>query len=162
MAQDIVGRVQRLLLSPKKEWEAIDQESVEPQGLITGYVAPLAAIPAIAGLIGMSMFGVMGFKTPFGSALVSAIVSFALTIGWVFVFAYIIDMLAPSFGAQKNYKQALKVSAFAPTASWVAGVFMLIPMLGIIALVGALYSLYLLFVGLPKMMKIFHNFLSFT
>ena len=49
--------------------------------------------------------------------------------------------------------QALKVSAFAPTASWVAGIFAIIPMLGILAILGALYSLYLLYLGLSPLMK---------
>ena len=59
----------------------------------------------------------------------------------------------PNFGANKNFNQALKVAAYTPTASWVAGVFMIIPLLGILALVGSIFSLYLLFVGLPKLMK---------
>lgn len=153
MAQDIVARVKGLLTKPAAEWDVIDTEPVSPQPLVTGYVAPLAAIPAVATLIGFSVIGVAGIKIPFGTALVSAIVSFLMAICWVFVFAYIINALAPNFGAQKNFNQALKVSAFAPTASWVAGIFLIVPMLGIVSLLGALYSLYLLFVGLPKMMK---------
>jgi hypothetical protein len=153
MAQDLIGRVKRLITAPKNEWDAIDGEPVEPKGLVTGYVAPLAAIPAVAGLIGMTVFGIAGYKSPFASALMSAVFSFAFAIAWVFIFAYIINALAPTFGAQRNFNQALKVSAFAPTAAWVAGVFTIFPMLAILALVGAIYSLYLLFVGLPKMMK---------
>ncbi|MGD9542457.1 MAG: Yip1 family protein [Methylocystis sp.] len=158
MTNDLVGRVQRLLLSPKAEWDAIDAEAVDRQKLITSYVAPLAAIPAIAGVIGMSVFGLHlpgagAVKTPFGAALAAAVVTFAVQIGWVFVFAFIINALGPSFGAQKNYNQALKVAAYWPTASWVAGVFQILPVLGLIALAGAVYSLYLLFVGLPKLMK---------
>ena len=61
MAQDLVGRVKRLLLSPKAEWDAIDEESVEPAGLITSYVAPLAAIPAVASIIGLSIIGTSAF-----------------------------------------------------------------------------------------------------
>jgi len=157
MTQDLIGRVQRLLMSPKTEWDAIDGETVDTQKLILGYVAPLAAIPAIAGLIGMSVFGisVLGetYRTPIMSALVMAVVQFALAIAMVFVVAFIIDMLAPMFGAQKNNSQALKVAAHWPTAIWVAGIFSLIPMLGILSLIGLIYSLYLLFIGLPKLMK---------
>jgi hypothetical protein len=49
--------------------------------------------------------------------------------------------------------QALKIAAYFPTASWVAGIFGLVPVLGIVALLGGLYSLYLLYLGLPKLMK---------
>jgi hypothetical protein len=69
------------------------------------------------------------------------------------VLALIIDALAPSFGAQKNFMQALKVAAFSPTAAWLAGVFSIIPSLGIIGALLSLYSLYLLYVGLPTLMK---------
>jgi hypothetical protein len=157
MAQDLVGRVRRLVLTPKAEWDAIDQEAVEPQSLVTGYVAPLAAIPAVAGVIGTSLIGMNAFgysyKAPLGSALVSGVLSFGFAIVGVVLLAFIINALAPSFGAQKNFNQALKVSAYAPTAGWLAGVFVIIPVLGVLSLIGGLYSLYLLFIGLPKLMK---------
>ena len=40
------------------------------------------------------------------------------------------------------------------TAAWVAGIFYILPFLAILALIGALYSLYLFFVGLPVLMKV--------
>ncbi len=157
MTQDLIGRVKRLLMSPKTEWDAIDGEAVDTQKLILGYVAPLAAIPAIAGLIGGVVFGysVLGqtYKMTLGSALPVALYSFVMAIVMVFVVSFVINALAPSFGAQKNQQQALKVAAHWPTAVWVSGVFSIIPMLGILTLVGLIYSLYLLFVGLPKLMK---------
>jgi hypothetical protein len=75
-----------------------------------------------------------------------------LTLVGVFVMAYIIDFLAGVFGAQKNFDNAMRVSAYAPTAAWVAGVFNLIPMLGILSILG-LYSLYLLHTGIAALMK---------
>ena len=43
----------------------------------------------------------------------------------------------------------------AGTAAWIAGVFELIPAFGWLAgIVGGLYSLYLLYLGLPKLMKV--------
>lgn len=67
--------------------------------------------------------------------------------------ALIVDALAPTFGGTKSQIQALKLMAYGSTASWVAGIFLIIPALSILALVGSLYSLYLLFIGLPVMMK---------
>ncbi|MEQ8179306.1 MAG: Yip1 family protein [Amphiplicatus sp.] len=157
MTQDLIGRVQRLLMSPKTEWDAIDGETVDTQKLILGYVAPLAAIPAIAGLIGGVVFGysVLGqtYKMTMGAALPVALYSFVMAIVMVFVVSFVINALAPTFGAQKNQQQALKVAAYWPSAVWVSGVFSIIPMLGVLTLVGLIYSLYLLFVGLPKLMK---------
>ena len=66
----------------------------------------------------------------------------------------LIDALAPNFGGEKNFMQALKVAAFFPTASWVAGIFGIIPALAILAVLGGLYSLYLLYTGLAPLMKV--------
>jgi hypothetical protein len=70
----------------------------------------------------------------------------------VFVVAYIIDFLAGTFGARKNLDDAMKVSAYAPTAAWVAGVFNIIPALASLGILG-LYSLYLLYAGIAALMK---------
>ena len=48
--------------------------------------------------------------------------------------------------------QALKVAAYSSTAAWLAGIFILIPALGFLQILG-LYSLYLLYLGLPRLMK---------
>ena len=44
----MIGRIQRLILKPKDEWAAIDAEPMTVQGILTGWVAPLAAIGPIA------------------------------------------------------------------------------------------------------------------
>ncbi|HEX7606712.1 MAG TPA: YIP1 family protein, partial [Usitatibacter sp.] len=80
-------------------------------------------------------------------------VSYVLSLGCVPVLALLIDALAPGFGGEKNFIQALKVSAFAPTPLWLAGVFSVIPSLWIIGALLSIYSLYLLYVGLPILMK---------
>jgi hypothetical protein len=77
---------------------------------------------------------------------------YALTFVGVFVVAFIVDALAPTFGGQKDPLKALKVTAYSFTASWLASVFQIIPMLGWLGLVG-LYSLYLLYLGLPVLMR---------
>jgi small-conductance mechanosensitive channel len=73
----------------------------------------------------------------------------------VYVIAFIADTLAPSFDGQKNIVQALKLTAYALTASWVAGAFVVVPVLGgLVALLGTLYSLYLFNLGVPVLMKV--------
>src|SRR3546814_72192 len=50
--------------------------------------------------------------------------------------------------------QALKTVAYAWTASWVAGIAVIVPWLGwLIAVAGAVYAIYLLYLGLPHTMK---------
>ena len=154
---NIVERVKKLILQPRQEWLVIDGETHTVQGLYTQYVMILAAIPAVCGLIGFSLIGIGTFgatyRLPIAAGVAHMVVGYLLSLGTVYMFALIIDALAPNFGSQKNFNQALKVAAFAPTAAWIAGVFTLIPSLSIIGSLLALYSLYLLFVGLPILMK---------
>jgi hypothetical protein len=70
----------------------------------------------------------------------------------VFVVALIVDGLAPTFGGQKNFQNALKLTAYSYTPAWLAGIFLLIPGLSFLAILG-LYGLYLLFLGLPPLMQ---------
>ncbi len=156
---NLVDRVKRLLLKPKEEWLIIDAESVDVTSLYKSYIVPLAAIGPVCGLIGLSIVGISlpmvgTFRLPFGSALAQAVVNFGLMLGGVYVVALIIDALAPTFGAQRSKNQALKLAAYASTASWLGGVFALIPALGMLSLLAALYSLYLFYLGLPVLMRV--------
>lgn len=149
---NLVARVKAILLSPKTEWGVIEAEQATVGSLYTGYIMPLAAIPAVASFIGLGMIGTSGYRWGMGSALTMAVTSYVMALAGVFVLALIVDALAPTFGGQKNQIQALKVAAYSSTASWLAGIFSLIPALSVLAILG-LYSLYLLFLGLPKLMK---------
>jgi hypothetical protein len=157
IAMNLVDRVKRILLSPRTEWEVIDTEPTTPAALYTGYIMPLAAIGPIAQVIGYSVFGItipfMGtYRVPIGSAITSAVVTYVLTLVATYVLALIIDALAPTFSGQRSQIQALKVAAYSSTASWVAGIFALIPGFRLLAILGV-YSLYLLYLGLPVVMK---------
>lgn len=146
----LIERVKNVLLSPKSEWPVIAQEQTDVATLYTGYALILAAIPAVFGFLG----GVVFAPGSIGILLVVMILQYALTIGLTFAMAFIIDALAPTFGAQKSQIQAHKTMVYASTASWVSGVFLLIPFLGwIIAMAGGIYSLVQLYLALPHTMK---------
>ena len=149
---DLVARVKGLLLDPKAEWRAIAGEPTNPGDLIRNYVAILAAIPAVCGFIGTSIIGVAGIRTPFLSASWRAVVGYVLTLVGVFIVAFVIDLLAEKFGGRRDFAAAMKVAAYAPTAAWVASVFTALPVLAILSVLG-LYSFYLLYVGLPMLMR---------
>ena len=151
---NLVARVKGILTNPRQEWAAIDAEPLNVGQLLTGYVLPLAAIGPIATAIGWSSFG-MGslLRMSMGYAISYAITMFILSVIGVFVCAWVINALAPSFGATQNMHQAIKVSAYSSTAVWVAGIFNLMPALAFVGIIGGLYSLYLLYMGLPMLMK---------
>jgi hypothetical protein len=156
-ASPLVARVKAILFSPSSEWDHIDTEPATIKGLYTGYVCILAGVATLASLIGRVVFGFGGFgfvyRPPILQAVVGAVFSYVMTLVGVFVVALVIEALAPTFGGEKNRIQALKVAAYSGTAGWVASIVTIFPPLSILVLLGALYGVYLLYLGLPKLMK---------
>lgn len=149
---NLVERVKHILLSPNSEWEVIDAEQTTVAELYKNYIVPLAAIGFVAQIIGTALFGFTGYRPAFGPVIAGALVGYVLTLAGTYVLALIIDVLAPTFNGRPNQLQALKVAAYSSTAFWVAGIFWLIPVLWVLVLLG-FYSFYLLYLGLPKLMK---------
>ncbi|MBL8553333.1 MAG: YIP1 family protein [Phenylobacterium sp.] len=164
----LIARVRLLLAQPSAAWDVIDGEPATVGGLYRNYVLPLAAIPAVAGLVGQLAFGVRAGFGGFGVAarpdpvwaVAGAVASFGLGLLGVYLMALVIDGFAPNFGAEKNRVQAMKLAAYAPTASYVAGALGLVAgwgllgfLVGVTVLVAFVYSLYTLYQGLPKLMK---------
>jgi hypothetical protein len=151
-------RVTNILTKPKEEWQAIDNESTSVASLYSGYIVILAAIPVVARFIKMSLIGTTALFTTvrvgMAIGLVGAIVGYVLSLGGAYLAAFVIEKLAPTFQSQGDTLQALKLVAYASTAYWVAGVFNLLPIIGILGvLAGGIYSIYLFYLGLPALMK---------
>jgi len=149
---DIVQRVQSILLKPKEEWAKIKAEPATVIEIFRSYVLILAAIPAGFQFLGNVLVGkrlpVVGvFRWPIGRALGFALVSYVLSLVTVYAFALIVNELAPTFSSAKNMTAALKLAAYSMTPAWVAGIFHLIPGLGVLGMVASLYGLYLLYLG---------------
>lgn len=154
----LVQRVQNICLKPKQEWEVIAGETTSTTDLLKNYALPLAAIGAVAGFIGLSFIGMsvpfLGtYRVPMVTGLVSAAVGLAIQLAAVFVLGLIIDALAPKFGGEKNSAQALKVAVYSFTPGWAVSVVRILPSLGILAGLASLYGIYVLYLGLPRLMK---------
>jgi uncharacterized membrane protein len=155
---DLVQRVKNICLSPAMEWPVIAGEATPTATLITGYVVPLAALSAVAGFIGGSVVGysvpfVGTYRVPIVAGLVGAVFAVAMAVVGVFVLSLIINALAPKFGAEPDSAQAMKVAVYSFTPAWLAGVLQIVPPLSVLAILGALYGLYVLYLGLPQLMK---------
>jgi len=146
----LIERVKAILLTPRAEWPVIEQERATMSDLYIKYVAILAAIPEVAHIIGQSLVGAA--RVSFGSLLLRAVVSYLVTLAMVYIIASVIDLLAPRFGGKKNFPNAMKLSVYSYTPLWLAGIFLLVPGLNFLLILGA-YGLYLLWVGLPMMMQ---------
>jgi len=154
---NLVERVKGILLTPDSEWRTIAAEPDDATSLFANYVAYLAAVPAICGFIGTSIIGFTiptygTFRVDVMSGLMAAIFQFLLAFVVVYVVALIIDALAPTFGGTKSLPNALKLAAYSYTPFWLAGVFLLVPGLRFLTILG-LYGLYLLYKGLPVLMR---------
>lgn len=155
----LMARAQAILTNPKSEWPVIEVEQTSTKELYFSYILLLAAITPVAGFLKMSVFGIgvpmMGtYRLGFGASIGHMLFSYVMTLAGVYIMALVVNLLAPTFGGRKDDMQALKTVAYAYTAAWVAGVGQILPWVGmLILLAGSLYSIYLLYLGLPVTMK---------
>ena len=153
----LIDRVQSILMKPKATWPTIAAEGGDAAALYGRYLVVLAAIPAIAGFIGWTLVGAGVFgvtvKLPVATALVRMVVGYLLSLAMVWVLAQIVNALAPTFGGSKDPLAALKLVAYGSTASFVGGIFGLLPSLAPLGLVAGLYSIYLIYSGIAVMMR---------
>ncbi|MBL0145343.1 MAG: YIP1 family protein [Chitinophagaceae bacterium] len=150
---NLIERVKNILLTPKTEWDVINGETATPMSLLTGYVLLLALIPAGCSFLGAMLFtGGLGWGMKYYITL--AIISYILSVASFFVFTYALDLLATSFGSEKNINKSAQVAAYSSTASYVAGILSIIPFLGIlVSLAGAVYAAYLMYLGVGPLKK---------
>lgn len=153
----LVARAKAIILTPRDEWPRIAAETDRPGEIFRRHVLPLAAIGPVASLIGGQLFGYGAFGFSYKPGLVAAIgtavVSYAVTLVGIWVLSLIADFLAPKFGGESNRAQAFKLIAYGATASFLSGIFGLIPSLSVFGLLG-LYSLYLFYTGATPLMKV--------
>ena len=146
---DIVGRVQAILIKPKDEWVRIKAEPATAAGLFTSYAMILAAIPPGFQLLRRILFERLPMigHWPVGRALASAVVAYVLSLLSVFLFALVVNELAPNFGSAKNMTGALKLAVYSMTPVWLAGVFNIFSGLWPLGVLAGLYGFFILYLG---------------
>jgi hypothetical protein len=151
-------RVTRILKQPKIEWPVIESEPTDTATLYRSYIAPLAAIPAICGFIGMVVIGmslpfVGRYRYGIAEALRVEIFQYVAQLIGCYVAAFVVAKLGPTFASRNDQVQALKLVAYSMTPVWLAGVLNLVPVLSPLVIVAGLYSIYLFYLGVPILMK---------
>ena len=144
-----VNQAKDLIFNPKGTMEKLKNEKVELKDIIV-YLA-IVAIPTFLGLlIGYGfIWGVGGL---IGYAFVIAIITYIMSIIGIIVFGFILNALAPSFKTKQNKMQALKLVSYAATPWLLLGIVNIYPAASLISLVGGLYGLYMLYLGIPILM----------
>lgn len=142
---NLIDRAKNILLTPKTEWATIAGESATLSSLLTSYVLPMAAIPALASLLsGM----VLGIATSTKFMIMSALIAYAMAVISFVITAYAADMLANTFKSEKNLDKSAQLAAYSATGVWVASILSIIPVIGSLSsIAGGIYVIYLLYLG---------------
>ena len=149
---NLADRVKNILRQPKLEWPVIFSEQPNMMKILFGYVIILALIPTIAALLGYGFIGnIIKGNTYYSwsTAIETGIIQFLSAIIGVFLTAWIVDALAPSFESEKNFGRSFQLVAYSYTPGWITGIILLFPSLSFVMTIAMLYSFYLLFTGLP-------------
>jgi Yip1-like protein len=160
MMESLIGRAKDVLFEPRSAFKEVDAEFTKPGELWGKYVLPLALLGPLAGAIGRLVFGrrIGGTSLPetvtISGSVMYFVVALVIALVGIFVLAKIIALLAPGFGGQQNDVQALKVAVYASTPALLAGVFNIHGLFWWLVPLISLYSLLLLYIGLPILMKV--------
>jgi hypothetical protein len=144
---NLVNRVKNILLNPKHEWQVILAEQPDSKKIVLGYIMILALIPTIASFLG---HGLQGYWM---TGIRDGLVQFLVAVSSVLILAWIVDRLAPSFFSEINFGRSLQLVAYSLTPGMVAGILLLIPYLSPFVLLISLYSIYLMYTGIPLLKK---------
>ncbi|HEY0432528.1 MAG TPA: Yip1 family protein [Chitinophagaceae bacterium] len=151
-----IERAKNMIASPNKEWDVVALEQPNTSQIIVGYVLLLAGAAAVAAFIG---YGLIGFNYGlFHVASTSWGVYYALNVlisavAGVFISAFVIDALAPSFSSEKNMGRSVQLVAYSYTPAWIGALLAIYPPLQLIGAIAGLYGFYLLYIGIPKLKK---------
>ena len=153
----LIRRVPAILRSPRRTWALIAQEPRAPLWADEAGVAMLAALPALAIFVGLS---VVGFRTagtarrlPIAAGLTQAAISYAASLIVVALLVLIVDALAPLFDARRDRAAALRLVAGASSAAFLGGIFAAVPAFAPLAVLGLLASVFLFYTGVPALMR---------
>lgn len=158
-APGFLARARRIMFEPKAEWQTIGAEFSKAPVIYRDYVIPLSVIPPAAYILGAVVFQETGtlfgaVETTIRAAIQDGVARYLFGFGFVFLLALAVDMLTPVFSGHSNSVQALKVAAYSSTPAWLFGIFAVVPNLGRISIVGTVWSLYLVYLGAPTLMKV--------
>ena len=150
---NLIQRVINIIIKPKEEWRVIASEKPDTTKLLVGYALILAAIPAIASFIKFGVIGVTywGYTSrSIAGGIQYGLVQLLSALIGVYILAWIIDLLAPSFDSKKDFGRSLQLAVYSTTPQWLAGILLILgTSMSILVLVIGLYAIYLLAVGMP-------------
>lgn len=157
----ILNHLWGLYAHPKEEWNNIER-CHESFIYSVMHILTIALIPAICCYYASAHIGwIIGVGDPIKvsttQAQLIAISLYATIVLGVFILAILIQWMAKTFDAKPHFVQALELAAYASTPLLMVGISALFPLLWFVAIAGitaTFYSIYLLYSGVPIIMKI--------
>lgn len=156
------GHIAGILKDPKNEWSLIEEEHYSAKTVFLTQISILAAIPAIAMYIGVTQVGwsVAGeepVRLATSSALGSAVLFYFAMWGAVAFIAACTHWMEKTYGGDVSLDECLVLTTVTATPLFLSGVSFLMPILWLnvaVAGVALAYSVYLLYSGTSRIMKI--------
>ncbi|MBN2009843.1 YIP1 family protein [candidate division KSB1 bacterium] len=148
MLEQILERVQGILLHPEETWDSVRLEKTSARHLFEQYVIVLAAVPSIAGFLGSLFTGENFFK-----ALFWGLFYYGFLLASIWLAVLVLSHVSRNFHAPHDQDKLFRLVAYSSTAFYLAGVFFLIPPLYWLAIVG-LYGFYVFNVGIDNLLDV--------
>ena len=157
-----LGHTVGLLTHPDQEWEAIREEHESVGKLYLSHVFILALLPAAAAYYGTTQVGwqIGGsdiVRLTSGSALQLCALFYMATLAGIYMIGRAIDFFATTYGVGDQTHNGVILAAYTATPMLIVGIVAVYPVLWVNMLAGVAavaYSVYLLYEGLPILMKI--------
>ncbi|MET0181788.1 MAG: Yip1 family protein [Caulobacterales bacterium] len=145
---DLTDRVRDILIQPRAEWERVAAAPPPAMSVLTRHVVPLALL---AGLISFAG-GLLSAQAPVFAALTSLVFFLALIVG-VYIWALAIDLMAPLFGGESEWRASMALAGYAATPVLLGIGFQTMPApLSWISLI-SIYAIFVLNPGVGRIKK---------
>lgn len=147
---------------PRVEWKSISDETLDITQFGILRMVILAAVPAVAFLIGInqvgwSLAGNEFNKVALADAFPMAVAFYVLIVVFTSMMAYFTFAMERAFGDEASFGRCLLFVTYTATPMYMAGLIGFVPIVWLsmlVLLLAVCYSLYLLYLGIPIYMSI--------
>ena len=159
MIQHTIG----LLLRPSKQWRVVAQLPEKSRNVLVLYPCIFALLPAIAWYYGTSQVGwttgLQGnvVRLTVESAFQISVLFYLVMVGSVAIIGFFIHWMSKTYGAESTVSKGIVIAGLTATPLFITGLVGFYPTLWLDLLIGVVaisWSVYLMYLGIPIMMKI--------
>ena len=147
----LLNRIYNILIHPKDEWLAIEDEPPTLKGILK-FAAILAAIPPVAAIAGRMLFDRnipdIALSSSFSSLLLTNMIWYGMYVVNVVVTGMIIAAVLTLADSRWNGLTGFTIAAYSFTPLSLAGCFAVVPYLGWTIYPAIVYGIYLIYLGI--------------